>query len=84
MSTALYEVAACLWEAVLEIKERPVVKAAFELNGTSAVRWNIISLADQCEADWLKVADTFDGCFDWDFVPKWLDDHFDWETLPYA
>ena len=30
------------------------------------------------EAAWSAVADGYDLCFDWDFVPGWIIDHIDW------
>lgn len=77
------EVAACLWEALLNLwqkgrthptplaHERAVVEW-LDGEGFSCVRMTVIGWTDECAAAWELVSENFEGCFDWDFVPDWL------------
>lgn len=36
-----------------------------------------ITLAERCHYDYLNaIADGYDDCFDWDFVPNWIREHY--------
>ncbi|WIW89618.1 ATP-binding protein [Sphingobium sp. V4] len=83
------ETAACLWEAVLSLRDRPVshpdaielalqIRSSFEAIGTSVLRMTVIGWAPAVEQAWGKVADDYALSFDWDFVPAWIDAHIDW------
>ncbi|MFC3443852.1 hypothetical protein ACFOKF_22135 [Sphingobium rhizovicinum] len=83
------ETAACLWEAVLNLRDNPItarediavvleIRAAFEALGTAAVRLVVVGWTDAVEAAWKQQADNYPLCFDWDFVPAWIIDTVDW------
>lgn len=38
----------------------------------------VVGWTGAVEAAWSAVADGYDLCFDWDFVPGWIIDHIDW------
>ena len=92
-SQASLETAACLWEAVLTLRTRPitdpdaiglapVIGKSFDALGTAALRLTVIGWADAVEAAWREVQNDYPLCFDWDFVPDWIIDHIDW-TDPF-
>ena len=70
------EAAACLWEAALELQNRPEgapLRQIREAEGTSALRLQIVSMADDCHRDWLAAGGhERDDSFDWDWCPAWL------------
>ncbi|SER15297.1 hypothetical protein SAMN05518866_105215 [Sphingobium sp. YR768] len=83
------ETAACLWEAVLELRDRPVTNSdasglAFALRkcvdtvGTAALRLIVVGWVDAVEAAWSVVEGEYPLSFDWDFVPRWIADAVDW------
>ncbi|WP_231376756.1 hypothetical protein [Sphingomonas melonis] len=83
------ETAACLWEAVLGLRDRPIsdpdaiglalmIRSAFEALGTAALRLTVVGWTDAVDAAWRAVEDDYPLCFDWDFVPDWIVDHVDW------
>ena len=83
------ETAACLWEAVLTLRDHPAtdpdaialalaIRETCNAVGTADVRLTVVSWASAVEAAWSAVADIYDLCFDWDFVPDWIIDHIDW------
>ena len=83
------ETAACLWEAVLTLRDHPAtdpdaialalaIRETCNAVGTADVRLTVVSWASAVEAAWSAVADSYDLCFDWDFVPDWIVDHIDW------
>ena len=83
------ETAACLWEAVLTLRDHPAtdpdaialalaIRETCNAVGTADVRLTVVSWASAVEAAWSAVADGYDLCFDWDFVPGWIIDHIDW------
>lgn len=88
-SSSALETAACLWEAVLSLRDRPVshpenielalqIRSSFEAIGTSALRMTVIGWSDAVEQAWAKVGEDYPLSFDWDFVPAWIDAHIDW------
>ncbi len=83
------ETAACLWEAVLSLRDHPVtnpadierallIRESCNAIGTAALRMTVIGWTDAVDAAWASVADGYLGCFDWDFVPDWIIRHVDW------
>lgn len=87
--TFALETAACLWEAVMDLRDNPAslpgdieralqIRAAFEAIGAAAIRSTVIGWTDIVDADWSSIADDYLGCFDWDFVPDWIIRHVDW------
>lgn len=70
--------ALCVWEAILEIRDRPDVSEAFEAAGTNAIRSWALVLAAHLEEDWKKVEHEYDECFDWEYVPDWIYHNVDW------
>jgi hypothetical protein len=77
----LMEAAACLWEAVLEVKDQADVHAAFEGIGTAALRGEVIEFAAEVHTAWATAVenDGYDDPFDWDFVPQWISDNLIFE-----
>ncbi|WP_263588844.1 hypothetical protein [Sphingopyxis sp. GC21] len=85
------ETAACLWEAVLTLRDHPAtnpdaidlalrIGASFEAIGTSAMRLIVIGWSDVVDAAWSEVAADYPLSFDWDFVPDWIARHIDWSV----
>lgn len=83
------ETAACLWEAVLGLRDHPVtnadalaralqIRACFAAVGTATMRMVVVSWTDTVDAAWARVADDYDMSFDRDFVPDWIIAHIDW------
>ena len=83
------ETAACLWEAVLTLRDHPssdpdavalalAIRETCNAVGAADLRLTVVGWANAVEAAWSVVADTYDLCFDWDFVPGWIVDHIDW------
>lgn len=83
------ETAACLWEAVLTLRDHPAtdpdaialalaIRETCNAVGTADLRLTVVSWTNAVEAAWSTVADSYDLCFDWDFVPGWIIDHIDW------
>lgn len=67
------EAAACLWEEVLERKEQPDVKAAFEHRGYADLRASVCGWVEQVHHDWQEAAaNGYDSPFDFEFVPDWV------------
>ena len=88
------ETAACLWEAVLDLRDHPrtdpdaiglalMIRKACDAIGTASLRMTVIGWTEAVEAAWRVVEDDYPRCFDWDFVPGWVIDHIDW-TNPMA
>lgn len=83
------ETAACLWEAVLHLRDMTVTdpdtiaramairKSCDEL-GTATLRLIVVGWTSAVEAAWRKADDTDLSSFDWDFVPQWICDTIDW------
>jgi hypothetical protein len=73
------ETAMCLWEAMLEIRDRPDIVPMFEDHGTAAIRHAVIALVPDCEAAW--EADRAQGIervpFDWEHCPHFLNMNLD-------
>ena len=84
----LAEVAACLWEAALDLRscadaesgERRAMlgvrlDSLFDAEGTAEVRARVCAYAADCESAWQRLTDAERdefGAFDWEFVPDWL------------
>ncbi|BBD98073.1 hypothetical protein SAMIE_1015740 [Sphingobium amiense] len=67
------EAAACLWEEVLERKDEPNVKAAFEHRGYADLRATVCGWAEPVHRDWQEAsANGYDDPFDFEFVPAWV------------
>lgn len=67
------EAAACLWEEVLENRERPDVRAAFEHRGCADLRATVCGWAEPVHRDWEQAsANGYDDPFDFEFVPAWI------------
>lgn len=87
--TDALETAACLWEAVLTLRDHPAtdsdaialalaIRETCNAVGTADLRLTVVGWTGAVEAAWSAVADGFGMCFDWDFVPGWIIDHIDW------
>tara|TARA_R110000787_G_scaffold79023_2_gene172645 strand:+ start:3859 stop:4815 length:957 start_codon:yes stop_codon:yes gene_type:complete len=83
------ETAACLWEAVLELRDRPettpdasslalALRTCVDTLGTAALRLIVAGWVDAVEAAWRAVEGEYPLSFDWDFVPRWIADTIDW------
>lgn len=89
---ASLETAACLWEAVLEMRDTrhaadqiaasraATIRAAFGRIGTSAIRLTVLGWTDTVDAAWAEVRESYDAPFDWEFVPDWIAANVDWST----
>jgi hypothetical protein len=78
------EAATCLWEAMLENRNRPAsqlwgsmegMRVFWDNFGTAAVRQTAIDLADDVLKVWNSMSqDEQDSCvpYDWEFVPAFL------------
>ncbi|MGE4410440.1 MAG: hypothetical protein AB7D33_07715 [Sphingobium sp.] len=89
MPTDSLETAACLWEAVLTLRDHPssdpdaialalTIRETCNAVGTADLRLTVVGWTSAVEAAWIVVADSYGLCFDWDFVPDWIVDHIDW------
>ncbi|PZU66741.1 hypothetical protein [Sphingobium sp.] len=85
------ETAACLWEAVLTLRARPItdpdaiglalaIDNTFDALGTAALRLTVVGWTDVVEAAWRAAENNYPLCFDWDFVPNWIIDNIDWSA----
>lgn len=83
------ETAACLWEAVLGLRDHPLtdpdaleralqIRACFEARGTATMRMTVVGWTDAVDAAWTNVVDDYAMAFDWDFVPDWIIANIDW------
>ena len=83
------ETAACLWEAGLTLRDDPssvpdaialalAIRQTCNAVGTADLRLTVVGWTSAVEAAWSVVADSYDLCFDWDFVPDWIVEHIDW------
>lgn len=83
------ETAACLWEAVLTLRDHPAtdpdaialalaIRETCNAVGTADLRLTVVGWTSAVEVAWSAVAEGYDLCFDWDFVPGWIIDHIDW------
>lgn len=83
-AATLAEVAACLWEAVLDLRHASggeftspaaeLIEREFDREGAAAVRWRVCGWAAEAETAWRAlpedVRDAFG--FDWEFCPRWV------------
>lgn len=69
------ETGMCLWEAILEIRDRPDVAAAFEQHGTVAMRHATMTLITDCERGWQEGEARGDdnSPYDWEWCPAFLE-----------
>ena len=70
------ETAICLWEALLEIRDRPDVAARFNALGTVAMRHAVMTLIADCEREWEALGDDRQdqaAPYDWGWVPDFLE-----------
>ncbi|MEG8221414.1 hypothetical protein OSJ57_12380 [Sphingomonas sp. HH69] len=83
------ETAACLWEAVLELRDRPettpdasslalALRKCVDTLGTAALRLIVVGWVDAVESAWRTIEGEYPLSFDWDFVPRWIADMIDW------
>lgn len=89
---ASLETAACLWEAVLEMRDTrhaadpataarsAAIRAAFGRIGTSVIRLTVLGWTEPVDLSWAQVRDSYDAPFDWEFVPGWIAANVDWST----
>lgn len=68
------ETGMCLWEAMLEISDRPDVAARFNDVGTVAMRHAVMTLIADCERGWEELGDEQDrhAPYDWEWCPRFL------------
>ena len=69
------ETAICLWEALLEIRDRPDVAARFDEVGTVAMRHALMTLIADCEREWedARARDEDHSPYDWEWCPAFLE-----------
>lgn len=83
------EAATCLWEAVIELRDRPAadpdaiaralaIRTSFDLIGTSAMRIIVVGWIDAVDAAWYRIQESCPFCFEWSFVKQWVVDTIDW------
>ncbi|WP_197707506.1 hypothetical protein [Sphingobium sp. LB126] len=83
------ETAACLWEAVLALRDQAggdpaarllaaAIARSFETVGTAALRLIVVDWTSAVEKAWQEVSGTYLLCFDWDFVPDWVIENINW------
>lgn len=83
------ETAACLWEAVIELRDHPTAAPhaidlalamgkSIDALGTAALRFVVVGWVEAVEAAWRAVEGEYPLSFDWDFVPRWIADAIDW------
>lgn len=70
------EAAMCLWEAMLDLREKDdTVNAAFEAHGSVALRHSVMTLVDDCQKEWEALSEEERVHFlpyDWEWCPKFL------------
>ncbi|MGA1853014.1 hypothetical protein VH570_19460 [Sphingobium sp. HT1-2] len=69
------ETGMCLWEAMLEIRDRHDVAARFNDVGTVAMRHAVMPLIGDCEREWEELGDKQDqhAPYDWEWCPAFLE-----------
>ena len=69
------ETGMCLWEAMLEIRDRPDVAARFDEVGTVAMRHAVMTLIADCEREWEEARDRDEdhSPYDWEWCPAFLE-----------
>ena len=83
------EAAACLWDAVLELRDRPdaepraieralAIRKSFDTLGAAALRLIVVGWTDAVDAAWYREQESRPFSFDWGFVPQWLSEKIDW------
>ena len=82
------EIAACLWEAVLHLRDHPqpdpealgcalAIRNAGDTLGTSALRLRVINWTDAVEEAWERSDAAYPLC-NWHFVQQWILQAIDW------
>jgi hypothetical protein len=70
------EAALCLWEAMLELREKlPRLDAEFDAHGQWAMRQAAIALAPHSEQVWQVISDNGNDdtvTYDWEFCPEYI------------
>lgn len=74
-SEANLETGMCLWEAMLEIRDRADIAARFEDVGTVAMRHAVMTLIADCEREWeaARNLDEDHSPYDWEWCPSFLE-----------
>lgn len=83
------EAAACLWEAVLDLRDHPAaepddlaralaIRKSFKAIGTCTMRVIVVGWIDAVDTAWYRIQNTCPFCFDWSFVKQWVIDTIDW------
>lgn len=87
------EIAACLWETVLNFRDRPptdpdalhralAIHSAFDRLGADALRPIVLSWTPKIERAWQDVDDDCPFGYDWAYIGRWMVENVDW-THPY-
>lgn len=77
------EAACCLWEAMLELREKiPELGRTFMDRGTTVMRLLAVDLAIEADEIWKDIPeDNRPDTFDWDFCPDFIKS-LDWTQWP--
>lgn len=69
------ETAMCLWEAILEIRDRPDIAIRFDEVGTVVMRHAVMTLIPDCEREWHEGEDRGEdnSPYDWEWCPAFLE-----------
>jgi hypothetical protein len=69
----LCEAAMCMWEQALALFQTDTQwKGYVEGVGYAQARMDVVEHVPALQEAYEAVADTYDMCFDWDFVPDWM------------
>ena len=83
------EIAACLWEAVLTLRDRPAadpdtleralaIRRTFDRLGAETLRPIILSWTATIERAWQQLDDDCPFGLDWAYIGRWLAESVDW------
>lgn len=69
------ETGMCLWEAMLENRDRPDIAAAFDRHGTVSMRHAVMTLIPDCERQWEEGERRGEdnSPYDWEWCPAFLE-----------